>query len=291
MQQNIKTLFLYIKKTIELANIPNAALEARLLIAHFLQITLEEMIVHFTSEAFLRANSVNLAALNIAVAQRCQHKPMAYLLGYKNFFGRDFIVNEATLIPRSDSECLITAMVKYTADCKNSNLIDLGTGTGCLGITAALETHGIAQHLCMVDISGNALTVAKQNAAKHGIMQLCSFMEADFGAPNFGDNLSKKYDILISNPPYISTEDVFMLDKSVQQEPHLALDGGIDGLVYYRIIANIANKIVQKNGLMFLEIGCTQMQSVCEILLQHSLEIIDRIQDLEGRDRVIVAKI
>ncbi len=208
---------------------------------------------------------------------RCNKgEPLQYVLGNTNFYGRDFDVNEWTLIPRMETELVCEQAIKYTN--KDSRVLDLCCGSGAIGLTIKAETGA---NVVLTDLSPNAVKMAKHNAKK-----LCL-------SPSIlcGDMFSKatgKFDVIVSNPPYIPTQVVATLDSKVKDyEPHTALDGGADGLDFYRIIAAQAPQFLKEKGVLVLEIGYDQGESVPQ-LLQDNFDVVVK-QDYSGNDRIVIA--
>jgi release factor glutamine methyltransferase len=229
-----------------------------------------------------------------AIAQRLAHQPLAQILGEKFFWEDSFVVNSYTLIPRPESERLLEEMIKATkAKFPNKNekikLLDLGTGSGCLVISLVKELLklGYQPEALALDISPQALAIAKKNCERllGDKKDLIEFLQASWEdlarlKPN------EKFDLIVSNPPYIPSKDLFKLDKSVKDyEPRLALDGGVDGLDKYREI--IAFFKQAKNALLGLEIGYNQASKLRKLLSGYDTKLF---QDLQGLDRVILAQ-
>ncbi len=214
---------------------------------------------------------------------RATHKPLAYILGESNFFGRDFAVNNNVLIPRMDTEVLIETIIKECQHFdKNKTILDIGTGSGAIIITLALE---LGANCIGVDINEDALAVAKTNAKKLGA-------DVQFFKSNLFENLkSEKFDIIVSNPPYIETAKINELDAEVKDfEPHLALDGGLKGLDFYEKIVRDAKYFLNKNGMLFFEIGYNQANDVSK-LMEKDFEDIKVVKDYGGNDRVVFGKL
>lgn len=217
------------------------------------------------------------------VEKRLKHIPIAYIFGKTNFYGYDFKVNPDVLIPRMDTEVLVEAVCKYISSCKNvMSVLDIGTGSGVIAITINKETGS----KCIgTDISEKAIEIAKENA---------NILNADveFKLSDLFKSIEDvKVDIIVSNPPYIETDVISTLDKEVSgNEPILALDGGDDGLYFYRKIVKEARKHLNKNGRVYFEIGYNQSRSVVSIM-QEEFENIEVVKDYGGQDRVVYGKL
>ena len=218
-----------------------------------------------------------------AVSKRLEHIPIAYIFGKTEFFGREFQVDSNVLIPRMDTEVLVERLVHDIKQSqKELSVLDIGTGSGAIAITVKKETNA---KVFAVDVSEKALEVAKQNAKKLEADVL--FIQSDL----FESVSDLKVDIVVSNPPYIETDVVQTLDKEVvSNEPILALDGGTDGLDFYRRIIKDAKQHLNAGGKVYFEIGYNQAESVSK-LLEKDYEDIEVIKDYEGNDRVVIAKL
>ena len=244
--------------------------------------------------------------------KRRRRIPLAQILGRQSFYGLDFFVNEDVLIPRADTECLVDLVLEDYADLakqagktyaekRNSehvsnkhedtvenevnssslNILDLCTGSGCIGISVA--KHLPYQELLLVDLSEKALAVAKKNAEKH-LGENVTLLQSDLLTEVQG----KKFSLLLSNPPYIVSRVIPGLDREVSEyEPKLALDGGEDGLVFYRRIAKEAKAVLLPGARLYLEIGYDQGESVKDIFQKEGYEAVEVFPDLSGNPRVL----
>ncbi len=221
-----------------------------------------------------------------ALLQECKRGvPIPYLTGLASFYGRDFCVSPDVLIPRPDTECLVEAVLAITSGGEGFSVIDIGSGSGCIAITLAKEL-AVAK-VIGVDICPKSLAVAKQNSLYHEADVM--FCEIDFlgaGLEEFG-----KVDLVVSNPPYIPQGAISSLDPSVcEHEPHLALDGGSDGLRFYSAMAISVHDSLVPGGHLVLEVGYDQGESVPALLEASGWCDVNVKQDYAGRDRVVVAK-
>lgn len=226
------------------------------------------------------------------VERRANHEPLQYLLGEQEFMGLLFEVSPGVLIPRWDTEVLVNETLTLAKTLPGQaettetvRILDLGTGSGVIAICLA---HFLPRaQVVAVDISPEALVVARSNARKHGVEKRIVFLEGDLFAPlPRGD----KYRFIVSNPPYISREEYYSLEPEVKKEPYQALYGGTDGLEYYRRIANAAPGYLVQGGYLLLEIGWLQGEPVRELLERQSFEDIRIVRDCSGKDRVVVAR-
>lgn len=212
------------------------------------------------------------------VKLRCKHKPITEIFGKAYFCGLEFCVNKDVLSPRVDTELLVEQALKYIKP--NDRVLDICTGSGCVAISIATDVDAYVEGC---DISKKALKVAKQNAKKHNV-------NVELYQSNMFSAVQGKFNVIVSNPPYIETEVVKTLDKEVvEYDPILALDGGNDGLNFYREIANNAKKYLVDDGVLLLEIGYNQAKSVSNIFKEISKEV-EVIKDYNNNDRVVVIK-
>lgn len=219
-----------------------------------------------------------------ALARRLAGEPLWRVLGAREFWGLNFSLSPGTLEPRPDSESLIEAALQHLGERRQEalNFLDLGTGTGCLLIAALSEfpqARGIG-----VDLSGDALATAAGNAARNGVSK-----RAEFRLARWDDGLSGAFDLILSNPPYIATSDIALLDAGVREhDPLLALDGGPDGLDAYRALAALLPARLAPAGRAVLEIGAGQEDAVCALMKAAGLRHLQSHRDLGGHNRALV---
>ena len=224
------------------------------------------------------------AIFDKALADRITGKPVQYITNTACFFGYDFFVNESCLIPRVDSEVLIENALK---DCMQDNVkvLDLCCGSGCLGLSFAkqLTERGAQCNLTMLDISTNAIQIARLNAQKLGLK--AKFIAADILQ---GLTTDEQFDVIFCNPPYIETAEIANLDKQVKDfEPHLALDGGADGLKFYRAVAENLKSIMVKGGKAYFEIGYNQGKTASAIFTAKNFDVEVK-KDYGKKDRCLI---
>ena len=227
------------------------------------------------------------------IRKRAEHIPLQHLTHQAFFMGYEFYVNQDVLIPRQDTETLVEEALKCMNSMKEPEILDMCTGSGCILISLLLEREDAKG--AGADISPEALAVAKKNAKDLGVEKRAEFVESDtFSAPYFykkGGKEGEKYDILISNPPYIATEEIETLMEEVRlHDPRGALDGREDGLYFYRIITADAGKYLHPGGWLLYEIGCTQGAAVSEMMKTAGFEQIQVVKDLPGLDRVVMGQ-
>ncbi|HJD64972.1 MAG TPA: bifunctional peptide chain release factor N(5)-glutamine methyltransferase PrmC/tRNA (guanosine(46)-N7)-methyltransferase TrmB [Rickettsia endosymbiont of Diachasma alloeum] len=284
--------------------IKSPQLEARILLQHAINKPHEYLVANPEKQL----NQLEIETFEKALERRLKHEPIAYILGIKEFYSSEFIVNKHVLIPRSDTELLVEVCIKSslratarsvaisgippeiasstpTVSSRNdeyTRILELGTGSGCIAISLLLELPN--SQVTATDISFDAIEVARSNAIKHNVADRLKIIHS-----NWFENVEKrKFDLIISNPPYISeTEKSEMAIETINYEPYIALFAEEDGLQSYRIIAENAKKFLKQNGKIILELGYKQAKQVSQIFLDHGY-IIDNIhQDLQSHNRVI----
>ncbi len=222
-----------------------------------------------------------LALFNEYIKKRAEGIPVAYILGEKEFMGLTFRLNSDTLIPRPDTECLVEKIIEKNRF-SSPKILDLCTGSGCIGISLV---HFIKGSSCdLTDISERALKMAKANAELNGVSDKINVFPLDVLA----EEIPKGYDIIVSNPPYIESDVVRTLEVS-RFEPKRALDGGFDGLDFYKAIAEKSYTALEKGGMLALEIGYNQGESAKALLKDFSE--VQVYKDYGNNDRVIIANL
>lgn len=212
------------------------------------------------------------------VNERLTGKPIAYITGHKEFMGLDFFVNENVLIPRPDTETLIECVLGSG----KRKILDIGTGSGAIAVSLAKFIP--ESEVTAVDISPEALKIAEKNAIANGVDVAFSILDI------LNEDITSEFDLIVSNPPYIRDSVIPTLDKTVNAfEPHLALSGGEDGLIFYRAIAKKAVRALNNGGLLMFEIGFDQGKAVSEIM-SDNYKNIKIIKDLAGCDRVVTGE-
>lgn len=216
------------------------------------------------------------------LAERLSGKPLSKIYGKKEFWGIEFATNEHTLDPRSDSETLIEVALKhYEGKEPPKTILDLGTGTGCLLLTLLSEfpnARGIG-----VDISDHAIKTAHKNVESLGLNARCELIKGEWSA-----NLDGKFDLIVSNPPYIASNIIPNLEKEVKNhDPILALDGGIDGLDAYKEIFSDLNRMMNEDGIALFEIGFDQADDMKRLSKEYKIRLGDIYPDLAGNPRVV----
>lgn len=214
------------------------------------------------------------------IRRRCRHVSMDKLIGYTEFLNITIPFSRHTLTPRQETEILADMIINDNKNSRDLEILDLCTGSGCLGIAMA---NNLNARVTMSDISRKAIRRASRNARLNNA-------KVEIVRSNLFDNITSTFDIIISNPPYIPTTDVRDLEKEVRKfDPRLALDGGEDGLDFYRIIADKGYQYLRDSGKIYLEIGIDQGDKVKDIL-SHNFDNINIVQDYSGIDRYIIAQ-
>nr|WP_245892044.1 MULTISPECIES: peptide chain release factor N(5)-glutamine methyltransferase [Devosia] len=258
-----------------------AALDAKLLTGHALGLDALALATR-ERDPVADADAARVAAL---LQRRMGGESVARIIGEREFFGLAFALNAATLEPRSDTELLVELAIKTLPE--GGSLLDLGTGTGCIPV-AVLANRSDATGLA-TDISPEALEMARGNATRHGVVDRLGFARGSWFEALAGNEESvRKFDLIVSNPPYITSAVVETLAPEVKDfDPRLALDGGPDGLAPYRVIAALAQAFLVPGGQVLVEIGYDQGSSVSALFAEHGFADIVVHKDLNGLDRVI----
>lgn len=262
----------------------NAGLIARDLVCSFSGKTPEKLL----SEIDQPADRETAEKVRQGVQRLQNEEPLAYVLGEWEFYGLPLYVNPDVLIPRDDT-CAVTelAINKSLFLDKDPRILDLCCGSGCIGLAVASRVKDA--RVTLADISKEALAVAKKNIARNKLGGRVSTFQVDArkGAPGF----LGKFDLIVSNPPYITAEDMKRLPKSVgEYEPHLALFGGEDGLDFYRCILRNFTSILKPGGYVCFEFGMDMGDSVCSLLEEHDYTIVERKRDFNDRERAVLAR-
>jgi len=257
-------------------NIEECTNKARRLLAFTLNVEKEYLITHNEEDI----TDEKIKEYDTYIEQLISGKPIQYIIGKQEFMGIEFIVNENVLIPQPDTEILVEKTIEIIKTCTEPKVLDLCTGSGAIAIS--IKQYITSANVFASDISKEALKIAKINDKDNKI----NFIHSDLF-----EDIEDTFDIIVSNPPYIVTEEIKTLSKQVQSEPHLALDGGQDGLYFYRKIIEQAHSHLNENGYLCLEIGEDQKEKVVNLIKQNGeYKDIKTYKDLGGNDRVIICK-
>ena len=260
-------------------NIQSSNLDCELILSKVLSKTREEILINLNN----KINKNQKKEFDFYLNKRRNKNPISYILGFKYFWKYKFLVNKSTLIPRPESEHLVEEALKYMPPGKSMKILDIGTGSGCLAISILKERYNCTA--TAIDISKEASKVAKINAKLHHLENKIKFFNIDIDKFN-----SSKYDLIISNPPYINKVDLNRLDEDVKlYEPRLALFGGVTGFEEIKRIIKKSSKLLRYNGKLIIEIGDKQKDKTIKILLRNGFYINKICKDFSGKDRCLVS--
>jgi len=279
----IKALLTWTTEFLAKKGIENPRAEAQVLLAHVLKCKKVDLLVRYDEQP----SEAERARFRELIHRRVAGWPVAYLVGTRDFYLLSFEVSPAVLVPRPETETLVLEALAFLKPLQEPTVLDLGTGSGCIAVSIAHQKKDA--RVTAVDVSPDALDVAKRNAAKHDVADRIEFLKGDLFAPLAAGST---FDLVVSNPPYIAHAEFASLAPDVRDhEPRVALDGGPDGLAFYRRIANGVVQFLKPGGRLLLEIGYTQ-ESAVHTLLRHQpeLEIGPTLKDMAGHPRVVVAK-
>jgi release factor glutamine methyltransferase len=262
-------------------NIKTAKIDTEVILADVLKISRVNLITKQNTS--LNQEQEDLFAK--LIKRRKQQEPVAYILNKKEFWNESYYVDKRVLIPRPETEILIEMLLKKVKDkSKAFQILDLGCGSGCLLISCLKEFNkslGLG-----IDISSLALEVAKKNIQSYKINSRAKLLKLDL----FKLDIKKKFDFILSNPPYLTSSEYRNLSKDVKDyEPKQALVGGFDGILYYKKIISFSKSSLKKNGFLALEIGDGQYKEIKKLLTNHSFRILDKYQLIDGEIRCILA--
>ena len=253
-------------------------LDSEILLSKILNKSREETLVNLDK----KINEKGILAFKKFLERRSKNEPIAYILKEKEFWSKKFNVNKDTLIPRPETELLVDNILKFNKG-KNISILDIGTGSGCIVISllSCLKySRGIG-----IDISKNAVLVAKKNALKYNLLNRVKFQNK-----SFQNIFGKKFDLIVSNPPYIESKDIKNLSDDIKRyEPRMALDGGNDGLDLIKKVIYKSTNILKTNGMLALEIGNEQIKKVSKILIDNNFRIKKVIKDYKNNVRCVFA--
>ena len=248
--------------------------------------TIIKKILNLSDKDFIMDTKISLSNkeseyLSKVVLQRLSGKPLSRIFGSKEFFSMKFDVNEFVLDPRPESEILVEKALHLIQENNLKSILELGVGSGC--IIAAILNNSIGTKAVGVDISEQAIMTAKSNLIKNGIKSF-NLIVSDWGL-----SLNRAFDIIISNPPYVKTNEIKNLDENVKDhDPLISLDGGVDGLDCYRIIANQSRYLIKDKGYVLVEIGHDQAKRVEKIFGNNDFLLINKVKDYSKLDRVLI---
>lgn len=285
MPKTYNEIYIEARKKLRDGGTEAAGLEARLILSDAagksMDVLLRDMGLYTSDEVALRVSEM--------IERRLEGEPVAYITGNWEFYGLSLMITRDVLIPRNDTEVLVgTAITALKGRKMDARVIDLCTGSGCVGCAIAKELP--ATHIVLADNSRAALSVAKQNVQKNRLNPRVTCVELDaLTAPPM---MLGSFDMLTCNPPYIPKADIETLDRSVRDyEPMAALDGGEDGLLFYRAILQKWHNVVRVGGLMLFEVGIGQAETVMDLMRASGLKNIGAVRDTQGIERVVYGNI
>ncbi len=272
----IKKGFLFLKKK----DVISAQLDAELLLSKVIRKDKKYLVLN-NNEIL---NQKKIDNYNYLLKSRSLGKPIAYLLNKKDFWKNEFYVTSDVLVPRPDTEIVVEEILSMTKFKNKINFLDIGAGSGCIILSILKEKNkfnGVA-----LDISNKSLEICRINAKILNVSNRIKFFKSDIDNFNYG-----KYDLIVSNPPYIKSLDLKYLEKDVKVfEPKLALNGGIDGLSVIKKVINKTARLIKRNGLFVLEIAFNQKHKVVKLLIERGFYINKIVKDYANNDRCIVCK-
>lgn len=268
------------KEKLDMSGDEYAKYERKVLLEEVLGLTYMQMLMNGEEEVVPEKEKEYLHLIE----RRCEHYPLQYLLGYAHFMDYTFYVNENVLIPRNDTEILVEQANEildklFGKNNEDVHVLDLCCGSGCIGISLKLYHKNINLHLS--DVSKEALEITKKNLEKYEI-------EAEITCDSLFDSISEKMDVIVSNPPYIESQVIDTLMPEVKEyEPMLALDGGVDGLDFYKEIIEKAPDYLNASGYLMFEIGYNQGEAVSSLMIEKGFTDVVVKKDYAGLDRVV----
>nr|ADI18794.1 methylase of polypeptide chain release factors [uncultured SAR11 cluster bacterium HF4000_37C10] len=259
-------------------NIISHELDVQVILSDIMGVTRD----FFIANSHINVSINTIKKFNHAIKRRINREPVAYIIGKKEFWSQDFAVNHATLVPRPETELLIYKVVDFFKN-KRINILDIGTGSGCILLSILKEldfSRGVG-----IDISTKAIKTAQINSKNLNLFHQSKFKVFDISKFNVG-----KYDLIVSNPPYIPSKDIKNLSKDIiNYEPLVALNGGLDGLDLIRKVIYKSNSLLKRNGLLAIEIGFNQYLKVSSLLKQYGFREMSRQCDYNHNVRCIIS--
>ena len=259
-------------------NIISHELDVQVILSDIMGVTRD----FFIANSHINVSINTIKKFNHAIKRRINREPVAYIIGKKEFWSQDFTVNQATLVPRPETELLIYKVVDFFKN-KRINVLDIGTGSGCILLSILKEldfSRGVG-----IDISTKAIKTAQINSKNLNLFHQSKFKVFDISKFNVG-----KYDLIVSNPPYIPSKDIKNLSKDIiNYEPLVALNGGLDGLDLIRKVIYKSNSLLKRNGLLAIEIGFNQYLKVSSLLKQYEFREMSRQCDYNHNVRCIIS--
>jgi release factor glutamine methyltransferase len=267
-----------ITKTLLDGGIKTNSLDARIILKETFNFDEKELIMN--SDILISTSKVN--EVKKILSRRLKGEPVSKIFRKRDFYDSTFLISDDVLDPRPETELIIDIANKYISENNYKSFIDLGTGSGCIILSILKENKNIKG--LGLDISLNAINIAKKNSSRLELENHAMFLVSDWFS-----SVKETYDLIISNPPYISSGEIETLSKGVKNyDPLISLDGGQDGLKCYREIAKDVNRIINKNGMVILEIGCNQAEDVIKIFEKNKFKFLNKVIDINGLDRILI---
>lgn len=264
-------------------NIESPRLEARLIVAEAKKIDGNAV------SSLIEISAEDAEKIDDMLKQRLQHKPLDKIFGHREFYKYDFLCDENVLSPRPDTEILVECAADLIFKHKMQNVLELGVGSGCVLLSLLADFPFLSGS--GIDISDKALKVAAKNAERLGVQNRANLFCADWNEKSFGSRFVQPFDMVVSNPPYIPSEQIFSLEPEVKDhDPLCALDGGNSGFDGYCRIAKTAPFLLKNGGYLLFESGYGQAQKIADICLCEGFELIDIKKDLAGIERCVIVK-
>lgn len=260
---------------------PAAESDVRLLLQYFCKVSSLDLIINKEKELSEEA----ALSFEAAIEKRVSGLPVQYITNEQEFMGLTFYVDERVLIPRGETELLVSRVLEIVETKKSEIVMDVGVGSGA--ICCSVAKHSSARNVIGIDISEDALAVAKRNADCLSVLDKIKFYHSDV-FENIPETLKNQVDILISNPPYIPPEEMAVLHDDVKKEPKLALYGGLDGLDFYRKITEEGWSYLKDDGILVYEVGHDQGERVKDLMMAKGFKRVEFIEDYQGFKRVVI---
>ncbi len=264
------------KKQLAEADIPDCVFEAKQIIKHVTGYSNAQILAHYTE----RLSEFQENLLTVIIKQRLVHYPLQYIIGRWNFYGHEFFVGPGVLIPRADTETLMDVCMETLLDKEEPSVLDLCAGTGCIGIAIAKECEG--SHVTLVEKYDEALSYLNKNVEHNSAC--VNVIKGDIFEKAAAD---KMYDLIVSNPPYITDSDMENLQPEVKLEPETALAGGSDGLSFYRAIIEGYKDSIKEGGTLAFEVGINQAAAVALMMSNAGFSDVQTRADMNDIDRVV----
>ncbi|PKM57207.1 MAG: peptide chain release factor N(5)-glutamine methyltransferase [Firmicutes bacterium HGW-Firmicutes-3] len=278
-QLKINEVLADVKKEFELANKQDSEVDARWLLAELLGCSMTELLL---MQGKTLSDEMYLSFMSL-IQRRLAGEPLQHILGYQNFYGYDFKVNGHVLIPRFETEELVEKAISLIIEKRMKDVIDMCCGSGCIGIALLKECAEI--YVYGVDVSHEAVGIAYENGLNLDVSHRLTIYESDLflNVPPMG------VDMIVSNPPYIPSNTIHSLSTEVKdREPNLALDGGTDGLEFYRRIVVEGKPYLKEGGYLLFEVGHDQKDAVCRIMEENAYQNVKGYNDLSGNSRMVI---